>query len=118
MAHPPEHHTVLALMAHPDDAEMSCGGTLIRLADAGCEVHVATATPGDWGTTSETPWAISHRRVLEAKQAAASIGATYHCLGECDGLVVYDKPTIRKAIDLMRRVARPGVYPRSTRLHD
>ena len=47
MANQPQRHTVLALMAHPDDAEMCCGGTLIRLADAGCEVHIATATPGD-----------------------------------------------------------------------
>jgi LmbE family N-acetylglucosaminyl deacetylase len=37
--------------------------------------------------------------------AAAKIGATYHCLGELDGRVVYDKPTIEKAIDLFRRVA-------------
>jgi LmbE family N-acetylglucosaminyl deacetylase len=115
MANRPDHHTVLALMAHPDDAEMCCGGTLIRLADAGCEVHIATATPGDWGTTSETPWAISHRRVLEAKQAATSIGAAYHCLGEGDGLVVFDKPSSRKVIDLMRRLAPSLVFTHAPR---
>ena len=49
---------VLAFMAHPDDAEFLCTGTLIRLADAGWEVHIATATPGDCGTTTETRWAI------------------------------------------------------------
>ncbi len=115
MASLSDHHTVLALMAHPDDAEMSCGGTLIRLAEAGCEVHIATATPGDWGTTRETPWAISHRRVLEAAQAAESIGAAYHCLGEGDGMVVFDKPSIRKAIDLMRRVAPSLVFTHAPR---
>jgi len=46
---------VLAVMAHPDDAEMLCAGTLIRLHEAGWEVHIATAAAGDCGTTTETP---------------------------------------------------------------
>ena len=101
----PDRRVVLAFMAHPDDAEIECGGTLIRLADAGWEVHIATATPGDCGTTNETPWAISHRRIGEAKQAAALIGATYHCINEQDGFVIYDRPALRKCIDLFRDVA-------------
>jgi len=100
-----DNQTVLAFMAHPDDAEFFCAGTLIRLAEAGWEVHIATAAPGDCGTTTETPWAISARRTEEARKAAALIGATYHCLDERDGFVVYDKPTLRKSMDLFRRVA-------------
>jgi LmbE family N-acetylglucosaminyl deacetylase len=100
-----DRRVVLSFVAHPDDAEILCGGTLIRLAEAGWEVHIATATPGDCGTTSETPWAISHRRTEEARQAAALIGATYHCLGERDGFVIYDQPALRKCIDLFREVA-------------
>ncbi len=101
----PEHRAVLALMAHPDDAEFLCAGTLIRLADAGFEIHIATCAPGDCGTTSQTPWAISARRTEEARQAASRIGGTYHCLDERDGFVVYDKPTLQKTYDLFRRVA-------------
>ncbi len=92
-------------MAHPDDAEFFCAGTLIRLAEAGWEVHIATAAPGDCGTTTETRWAISARRTEEARKAVALIGATYYCLDERDGFVVYDKPTLRKAMELFRRVA-------------
>jgi LmbE family N-acetylglucosaminyl deacetylase len=110
MANQLGHHTVLAFMAHPDDAEISCGGALIRLADAGCEMHIATATPGDWGTATETTWAIANQRVLEAKNAAAAIGATYHCLDEGDGMIVYDKASIRKATDLFRQVAPSLVF--------
>ncbi len=33
------------------------------------------------------------------------IGAKYHCLDERDGYVVYDKPTLRKCLDLFRWVA-------------
>lgn len=103
-----DNRTVLALMAHPDDAEFQCAGTLIRLAEAGWEVHIATVAPGDCGTTSETPWAISAVRTEEARRSAALIGATYHCLDERDGFVVYDKPTLRKSMDLVRRIA-PGL---------
>jgi LmbE family N-acetylglucosaminyl deacetylase len=95
----------LSFLAHPDDAEILCGGTLIRLADAGWEIHIATATAGDCGTMIENPWDISSIRTKEAQKAAGLIGATYHCLGEPDGMVVYDKPTIRKTLDLFRRIA-------------
>ena len=37
---------VLTVLAHPDDAEILCGGTLVRLAKAGWEVHIATMTAG------------------------------------------------------------------------
>src|SRR5687767_7960484 len=100
----------LSFLAHPDDAEILCAGTLIRLADAGWQVHIATATPGDCGTMTETRWDISATRTNEAKRAAGMIGATYHCLDERDGLVVYDKPTIQKVTDLFRRIAPTLVF--------
>jgi len=103
--HEPDHKTVLALMAHPDDAEFLCAGTLARLAEAGWQIHIATATPGDCGTMTEPSWQISATRTREANKAAGLIGAEYHCLDERDGLVVYDKPTLQKAIDLFRRLA-------------
>src|SRR5437763_15781867 len=96
---------VLTLLAHPDDAEILCGGTLIRLAQLGWTIHIATATPGDCGTMTRSPSEISAIRTAEAQAAAAMIGASYHCLDERDGLVVYDKPTLQKAIDLFRRIA-------------
>jgi LmbE family N-acetylglucosaminyl deacetylase len=104
---------VLALMAHPDDAEILCAGTLIRLAEAGWEVHIATVAAGDCGTTTETPEAIILRREEEARRSAALVRATYHCLDERDGLVVYDKPTLRKCIELMRRAAPQLVFTHS-----
>jgi|YNPNPStandDraft_1061719.scaffolds.fasta_scaffold34401_2 LmbE family N-acetylglucosaminyl deacetylase len=106
----PNHRVALAFMAHPDDAEFLCAGTLIRLADLGWEIHIATCAPGDCGTMTETRWAIAGRRTAEAQQATALIGAKYHCLDERDGLVVYDKPTLQKAYDLFRRVAPSLVF--------
>lgn len=105
----------LTFLAHPDDAEILCGGTLIRLAELGWVVHIATATAGDCGTMTETPWDIAATRTREARSAAAMIGATYHCLGERDLLVVYDKPTILKAMDLFRRIAPTLVFTHAPR---
>lgn len=105
-----ENRTVLAFMAHPDDAEILCGGTLIRLADAGWTIHIATAAPGDCGTMTHDRWEISAIRTREAAEAAAMVGGRYHCLDERDGMIVYDKPTLQKTIDLFRRVAPSLVF--------
>jgi bacillithiol biosynthesis deacetylase BshB1 len=41
---------VLAIAAHPDDVEQTCGGTLIRMAEAGYRTGVLDLTAGDMGT--------------------------------------------------------------------
>jgi LmbE family N-acetylglucosaminyl deacetylase len=95
----------MTLLAHPDDAEILCAGTLIRLTDAGWEVHIATVAAGDGGSTTLPGPEIAALRRREGQTAAAKIGATYHCLDEPDIEVVFDKATNRKVIDLLRRIA-------------
>ena len=95
----------LAFMAHPDDAEFMCAGTLLRLTELGWDVHIATLTAGDCGSTTARPSEIAPRRVAEATRAADLCGATYHCLWEPDGRVVYDRQSIQKSIDLFREIA-------------
>ena len=107
---PPPRRVALSFMAHPDDAEILCGGVLIRLANAGWRVHIATLTPGDCGTSSLGPQEIAAVRTAEARVAAAMIGGVYHCLDERDAMVVYDKPTLRKCIDLFRAVSPSLVF--------
>jgi len=102
--------TVLSFLAHPDDAEFICAGTLIRLRDLGWSVHIASATAGDCGTTVHDRWQISSIRTGEGAKAASLIGATYHCLGEDDIFVTYDKPALRKAVDLFRTVTPSLVF--------
>lgn len=106
----PTRRVALSFLAHPDDAEILCAGTLIRLADAGWEIHIATATPGDKGTTSLSAEEISTLRRAEARASAKLIGATYHCLEERDCNVVFDRESNRKAIDLFRRIAPTLVF--------
>ncbi len=41
---------VLAIAAHPDDVELTCGGTLIKMADMGYRTGVLDLTRGEMGT--------------------------------------------------------------------
>lgn len=106
----PSRKVCLCLLAHPDDAEILCAGTLIRLGDAGWELHIATATAGDCGSAELAARQIARVRLGEARRAASLIGATYHCLHEKDAFVVFDKPSIRKTIDLFRGIAPTLVF--------
>lgn len=110
-----QRQVALAFMAHPDDAEILCAGTLVRLADAGWEIHLATAAPGDCGTMTHDRWQISAIRTAEAIKAAGLIGAAYHCLDERDGFIVYDKPSIQKTVDLFRRITPTLVFTHAPR---
>jgi LmbE family N-acetylglucosaminyl deacetylase len=59
----------LSLLAHPDDAEILCGGALIRLRqECGYEIHIATLTAGDCGTVDRTPWEIAAIRTARFAQ--------------------------------------------------
>src|SRR6185295_4621242 len=99
----PKRRVALTLLAHPDDAEMQCAGTLVRLADVGWQIHIATVANGDCGSTTLPRAEIAAIRRKEGIAAAAKIGATYPCLDEPDVKLVVDKPSIQKATDLFRK---------------
>lgn len=52
---------LLAIAAHPDDVEQTCGGTLIKMAEAGYRTGILDLTAGDMGTRG-TP----EQRLIEA----------------------------------------------------
>lgn len=56
---------ILAIAAHPDDVEQTCGGTLIKMAEKGYHTGVLDLTAGDMGTRG-TP----EQRVEESLAAA------------------------------------------------
>ncbi len=104
---------VLAIFAHPDDAEMMCSGTLSLLRKKGWEIHIATMTPGDKGTENCTREEISVIRKGEAHKAAGLIGGTYHCLDFEDVYILYSRETINAATALMRRIQPDIVFTAS-----
>lgn len=93
---------VLAFMAHPDDAEFLCAGTLARLRDRGHRIHIATMTAGDGGSRELGPEEIARVRRGEAGRAAALLGAEYYCAEARDFFVVYDAATLRRVIEIVR----------------
>src|SRR6266446_8737220 len=95
-------------MAHPDDIEMTCAGTLVLLERAGWDIHMATMTAGDLGTVTRTRAGISRIRKAEAAASAKLLGAGYTCLGFRDLTLVYDETTKRRASALLRLV-RPDL---------
>jgi len=79
---------VLAVFAHPDDAEICAGGVMARWAATGREVHLLILTNGDRGsadpTTSRGELAVTRKRETEA--AAEVLGLTRaHVLSTHDG---------------------------------
>jgi bacillithiol biosynthesis deacetylase BshB1 len=63
---------ILTIAAHPDDVELTCAGTLIRMGQQGYSVGLLDLTQGEMGTRG-TP----EIRAREAEAAAAVIGARW-----------------------------------------
>ena len=100
--------TALSFGAHPDDAEFFCVGTLALLHKKGWDIHIATMTPGDCGTVEYSREEISRIRKAEAAKSASILDGSYHCLECDDAFIMYDRPTLLKAIELLRKV-RPTI---------
>ncbi len=99
----------IAILAHPDDAEILCAGTLIRLhRERGYRIHIATMTAGDCGSTEYPPAEIARIRRAEGEAAAGHVGAAYHCLGELDMRVSPTENAIEKVVNLLAAV-RPSI---------
>ena len=69
----------LAVYAHPDDPEVSCGGTLATWAAGGCDVHLVVACAGDKGSADPDadPAMLAARRAAEVTTAAAALGIAH-----------------------------------------
>ena len=61
---------VLAIAAHRDDVEQTCGGTLLRMAARGLRTAILDLTQGEAGTRGTT-----EERAAEASEAARLLGA-------------------------------------------
>ena len=93
---------ILAIGAHPDDIEESCGGTLAKYAKQGHKIFTATATNGNVGSATLPMDEIAAIRKEEARKAAALIGAEYICLDYDDEMLFEDRAARLKFIDLVR----------------
>ncbi len=98
---------VLAVYAHPDDPDVSCGGTLARWARAGAEVHTLVCTNGDKGSADPgtDPRQLARRRARECDESAAVLGlAGYDILGYPDGELTDDAAFRGEIVGFIRRI--------------
>jgi len=96
---------ILAIMPHPDDIEILCAGTLLRLGELDYEIHVATMTAGDKGSAVLPRHEIADIRREEAERAAGVLGAaSCRCLEFQDLEITFDNPTRQKVAELLREV--------------
>ncbi|MBR8740639.1 PIG-L deacetylase family protein [Nocardiopsis sp. MG754419] len=92
----------LVVMAHPDDADFSCAGTVALWTEAGAEVVYLMVTDGEAGGDELTldSAEIAEMRRGEQRRAAAEVGVEdVRFLGHPDGRVL-------ATLDLRRDIAR------------
>jgi LmbE family N-acetylglucosaminyl deacetylase len=101
----------LAIYAHPDDADVACGGTLAGWSAGGCDVQLCICCQGDKGSVDPaagTADLVAQRRQeVEAAGAVLRISA-HHWLGYRDG-EVDDGLEIRERLVGLVRAVRPEV---------
>ena len=89
---------VMAFGGHPDDVEIGCGGTLIKLSDTGYSVVIVDMVRGELGTRGTVD-----TRDREAKASAKIIGAmARENLGLEDGNIHVSKESKRKVVEVIR----------------
>ena len=103
---------ILVIAVHPDDAELGCGGTILKHVAMGRKVGVVDLTRGELGTrgTPET-------RDAEARDAAVILGLSVReNLGLRDGFFRNDETDQLKVVQAIRKY-KPAIIIANA-LHD
>lgn len=94
----------LAAAAHPDDIEFMMAGTLLRLKDAGWDIHLWNLADGCCGTATHSREEIIEIRWKEAQASAARAGGTAHPPTFHDLEIFYDAPSLAKVAAVIREI--------------
>jgi bacillithiol biosynthesis deacetylase BshB1 len=95
---------VLAIAAHRDDVEQTCGGTLLRMAARGLHTAILDLTRGEAGSRGS-----AEDRALEAKEAGRILGLGWRqALDMLDGGIENTYENRLKIVRVLRRL-RPRV---------
>ncbi len=90
---------VLAFGAHPDDVELSCSGTLMKLIDSGKKAGIIDLTRGELGTRGS-----AELRTKEAAAAAEIMKVSVReNLGLSDGFIGFSKEELTEVIKKIRK---------------
>jgi LmbE family N-acetylglucosaminyl deacetylase len=103
--------TAMVIVAHPDDAEFSCAGTVAKWCEQGWTVYYVLATSGDKGTHDPalTPQELAALREQEQREACRVLGVKEVIfLAYQDGFLRADDEFRGQIVRLLRRY-RPDV---------
>jgi len=90
---------ILVISAHPDDAELGCGGAIAKATKSGKQVGVVDLTKGELGTNGSV-----EIRQKEADQAKETLGlAVRENMGFRDGFFVNDEIHQMALIQVIRK---------------
>ena len=97
---------VIAFGTHPDDAEIGCGGTLIKLADAGLKVVVVDLVRGELGTRGS-----ADIRAQESSASSKILGLhERENLELQDGNIATTMESKRKVVEAIRRWRPEAIF--------
>jgi LmbE family N-acetylglucosaminyl deacetylase len=99
---------VLATAAHPDDIEFMFAGTLLRLRDAGAEIHFWNLANGSCGTATHSREEIIRLRAAEAQASARLAGAVLH-EPLVDDIAIYYEPSLLARVAAVMRQVKPTI---------
>ena len=89
---------LLIIMAHPDDAELCCSGTILSCIDNGLSIGMIDLTRGELGTRGS-----GKIRIEEANNAAKLLGVNFrHNLELRDGFISDDEESIFEVVKIIR----------------
>ncbi len=92
---------LLAIAAHRDDVELTCGGTLAKAARAGHRVGIIDLTQGEMGTRGD-----AKTRAAEAERAATTLGVTLRLNAQMrDAHLTNDDHSRGVLVELIRRTS-------------
>lgn len=95
---------VCAVAPHPDDLEITCGGTLAKLVKQGYKVGIIDLTSGE-----PTPRGTEEIRAREAEAARQILGVQYRVNLGLPNRVLMDSPEMRFALGTQLRKWQPKI---------
>jgi N-acetylglucosamine malate deacetylase 1 len=97
---------LLAVVAHPDDAELLCAGTLARARAEGAAIGICVLCQGDKGQSTRPIPNLAAVRRCEMTAAARLLGTELFCAGVPDS-TLFDTSVIRQKLTAIFRRFRP-----------
>lgn len=91
---------LLVIVAHPDDAELLCYGTIKKYAEKGYECYLLLATKGEQAAVNKS---FSGDRIAETKDAFKNTDIKISCLNLPDGFIRQDHSLMA---DLQKQIER------------